>query len=328
MECCCILVEHAQDKIKPVSYELVTAARKLATLKSIHTTAIIMGAGVNSLAEEFSASTGLETIALQVPQLQGSHTEIAKAALLELFSESAPHYLIACHSTRTLDLAPALAVRLRAGCITAVEDFTWMNERLTFKRSICGGKLVTHMMCHSETVILTIQPGSFKKLEPVAKADPKVVKKEYDINPKRLTYLSTRESGADVSALKEAKTIVAAGRGIEDEENLKMIRDFAALFERSAVAGSRPLCDIGWLEYNQQVGITGATVNPDLYIACGISGTYQHTIGMKGAGYIIAINKDTNSPFFNMADLCIVEDVTTFIPLVLEEYRNLKREEK
>jgi electron transfer flavoprotein alpha subunit len=168
--------------------------------------------------------------------------------------------------------------------------------------------------------VLTIQSGSFGLPIIEKQHEPVIDTKQYDGREKKAVFLGVRESSVDDSALREARVIVAAGRGIEEEDNLDIIREFADLFKRSAVAGSRPLCDIGWLAYNQQIGITGATVSPDLYVACGISGMFQHIIGMRESGFIVAINKDKQSPFFQIADICIVEDVTHFIPLVIKEY--------
>jgi electron transfer flavoprotein alpha subunit len=120
------------------------------------------------------------------------------------------------------------------------------------------------------------------------------------------------------AALREAEVIVAAGRGIGSEETLDQIHRLAACFARSAVAGSRPLCDLGWLKYNRQVGQTGSTVRPKLYLACGISGAYQHIAGMKDSGFIVSINRDPQAAIGQWSDLRIEEDLKTFLPLLIE----------
>ena len=127
-----------------------------------------------------------------------------------------------------------------------------------------------------------------------------------------------------MSAITEAKVIVAAGRGIGEAEKLGIIEQLAKVFPRSAVAGSRIVCDMGWLEYKCQVGVTGATVTPELYIACGISGAVQHVSGMRSSGFIVAINTDPAAAIFQTADICVVEDLTTFIPILIEMYEKLK----
>jgi electron transfer flavoprotein alpha subunit len=123
---------------------------------------------------------------------------------------------------------------------------------------------------------------------------------------------------ADSARIAEAEVLVAAGHGVGGPENLDLIRRLAALFPKSAVAGSRIACDLGWLEYQRQVGVTGATVSPRLYIACGISGAVQHVAGMRGSGFVVAINKDPAAAIFREADVCIVDDLTRFIPAFIE----------
>jgi len=127
-----------------------------------------------------------------------------------------------------------------------------------------------------------------------------------------------------MTGITEAGVIVSAGQGLGDKENLDLIFQLAALFAKSAVAGSRIVCDLGWLEYRCQVGVTGATVSPQLYIACGISGAVQHVMGMRNSEFIVAINKDPAAAIFQVADIGIVEDLTTFIPALIEVYEKTK----
>lgn len=324
MDRCQLLIEHANNKIKPVSYELLAAALELQKLKPVAIQAIILGSGIDSLAAAFAEKTGLETMQLEIVGLTNYQSEIYRSALLELFQEFPVSYFLAAHSTQGLDILPALAVRLQASCLTAIEKIESRGHELVFQRSICGGKLVTEMTSQTRITLLTVQPGSFKPVQPDSAAKGMVSKRFPDFQAKSILHVETKAPESDISVLKEAKVIVAAGRGIGDQENIELIRSLSKLFPRSAVAGSRPLCDLGWLNYNQQVGITGATVNPDLYIACGISGTSQHITGMKGSGYIVSINKDPKSAMFTISDLCIVEDLVTFIPIVIEQYQKQK----
>ena len=132
--------------------------------------------------------------------------------------------------------------------------------------------------------------------------------------------MGIRQSDTDIAGIDEANVIVAAGSGIGEEENLDIIHRLAALFPKSAVAGSRIVCDMGWLGYQRQVGVTGTTVSPQLYIACGISGAVQHVMGMQSSEFIVAINKDPSAAIFQTADVCIVEDLTVFIPEFIRVY--------
>jgi electron transfer flavoprotein alpha subunit len=125
--------------------------------------------------------------------------------------------------------------------------------------------------------------------------------------------------------LSQAKVIISAGRGIGEAENLDLIRKLAAAIPQAVVCGSRPIIDQGWLSYDRQVGVTGATVSPDLYLACGISGAAQHVSGMQGSALVVSINTDAMAAIFNQSDFCIVEDVTVFIPTLLEKLSEAKK---
>ena len=316
-----LLIEHDNDNIKPISYELVAAARELQNDTSATIRALVPGADAEGVAHRFARDTGIDTIVLENPYLETHHAEVATAVLNEFLSEASFRFLMAGHTSQMLDILPALAVERKADCVTAVERISINAEgQPTFQRSICGGKLVTEIISGSDQTLLTIQPGGFQFKKQDKGNKPSGLRHAVSFEAVAIHHLETLPAQSDDSALREARVIVAAGRGIEDEANLEWIRKLSRLFTRSAVAGSRPLCDLGWLEYNQQVGITGATVSPDLYLACGISGTSQHIYGMKGSGFVVAINKDPRSAMFNHADICIVEDLTTFLPLLLEVY--------
>ena len=133
--------------------------------------------------------------------------------------------------------------------------------------------------------------------------------------------MGLKQIAMDTRGVTEADVVVAAGHGIGDRDNLDLINQLASIFAKSAIAGSRIVCDLGWLEYGCQVGVTGATVSPRLYLACGISGAIQHVTGMRGSEFIVALNKDPAAAIFQVADICVVEDLITFIPLLIETYR-------
>lgn len=321
-----IIVEHMDGKMKPSTFELFTAAKALQTPQKTECMVVVLGENVEQIALEASAQSGFETIAINVPGLVSYNSETYLKVLGKLFKEFPFQFCLCTHSTQSLDFAPALAVQTNSSCITAVEQFGEASGKPTFKRSVLGGKLITEIISQKPSAVITIQPGSFKFVPSKDNSVPVVkVREEFNQNPK-IQNLGVLPSESDSSALTDAKVIIAAGRGVGDEENIALIAQLAALFGRSAVAGSRPLCDLSWLEYKQQVGITGATVSPDLYLACGISGTSQHVTAMKGSGMIIAINSDPHAAFFNTSDICIIEDLVSFIPVFIEEYQKQKKE--
>jgi electron transfer flavoprotein alpha subunit len=191
---------------------------------------------------------------------------------------------------------------------------------ICFARPLYSGKIIARLKPTSETSILTIQPGIFKADSNTANRSGNVTIKSLSAKNRRSRSLGIKQADTDTAGIGEAKVIVAAGRGVGEKENLEIIHQLAALFSKSAVAGSRIVCDIGWLEYQRQVGVTGTTVSPQLYIACGISGAVQHVMGMRNSEFIVAINKDPSAAIFQTADICIVEDLTAFIPAFIRAY--------
>ena len=136
--------------------------------------------------------------------------------------------------------------------------------------------------------------------------------------------MGVKQAAMATKGITEANVVVAAGQGIGDQDNLELVNQLAAIFAKSAIAGSRIVCDLGWLEYGCQVGVTGATVSPQLYLACGISGAIQHISGMRGSDFIVAINKDPAAAIFQVADICVVEDLKSFIPVLIETYQETR----
>ena len=188
-----------------------------------------------------------------------------------------------------MDFTPGLAVRLSAACITNVESLVKDETGICFSRSMFGGKIIADVRLETELAVLTLQPGAFRPptFESSTPGLVEVRTMEYRERQCHSMPIEPRETGD--ATLAEAAVIVSAGRGIGKRENLDLIHRLAALFPKSAVGGSRPICDVGWLELRRQVGQTGATVTPDLYIACGILGTAQHISGMQGSKFIVAI---------------------------------------
>jgi len=238
------------------------------------------------------------------------------------------------NTTQGMDLAPGLAVRLNAACVTGVESVERDGDRVCFSRSMLGGKVSAQVSLSAETAVVTVQPGAFQSCEPVdcrvstaiADADEDRVEfRKMEYSPRRSRSLGVREGQPKDSALSEARVIVAAGRGVGSQENLQLVRQLSEIFPSAAFAASRPLCDLGWVEYPRQVGLTGAVVAPELYVACGISGALQHVVGMRGSGFVVAINSDPNAAMFADADVCVVEDLSMFIPILVEAWRNQAR---
>jgi electron transfer flavoprotein alpha subunit len=319
-----VIAEHYEGQIRPVTYELIACAAKLQQFRQLTIMVMILGDDVAGLAREIAETSGQDVVAVQVPTLDRYNGEAYKTLLQNLLIENMPTYICVAHTSQGLDFAPALAVVLDADCITGVEDVVEKDGNICVARPLYGGKIFAHHSTGAKTSILTIQPGIFKPLGSELQAPGAIDIKSMIYEPHQSVSLGLKQAAADTSGIAEARVVVAAGRGIREAENLEIIEQLAKVFPRSAVAGSRIVCDMGWLEYKCQVGVTGATVTPELYIACGISGAVQHVSGMRSSGFIVAINTDPAAAIFQVADICVVEDLTTFIPILIEMYEEVR----
>ena len=320
-----IVAEHADGQIRPVTYELVAFAKKLQRATgSTPIGVILLADDVKGLAQDLADNTGLDVTALQLPEMAYYNGELYTHALADHFADHRPSFVCIAQTSQGSDYAPALAVKLGAACISGVGEIIEHEGYTCFTRALYSGKIVAHLKPTSETAILTVQPGIFKTDENTRSRTGSVSILATSARNRQSRSLGIKQADTDTSGIGDANVIVAAGNGIGEKENLDVIHQLAALFGKSAVAGSRIVCDMGWLGYQCQVGVTGATVSPQLYIACGISGAVQHVMGMQGSEFIVAINKDPSAAIFQVADICIVEDLTAFIPAFIQAYRELE----
>jgi len=322
-----IVASHINGRGNPENYELLTVARRLKAHPPGDIRILVIGDNTRELADTLARQTGEAVAATDCPELSQYSGEAYRRLLVQEFEQRPPAYILALNNSQGLDFAPAVAAELNASCITGVTDLSETEKGLCFQKHVYGGKIKERIRPRAGVCVLTIQPGAFAR---DGEAAPEAGPVSHQIRPallEKTRLLGTRAAAGDTSAITEAKVIVAAGNGVGEEANMALIHQLAGLFRKSAVAGTRTVCDQGWLDYSQQVGVTGATVSPDLYIACGISGALQHIMGMQGAAWVIAINSDQRAAIFNEADICIVEDLTRFIPLLLEIWENKKAQQ-
>ena len=316
-----VIAEHSGGQIKAVTYELVAFAKKLQlATRSIPIRVILLADKVKGLAQDMADNSGLDVTAVQIPEMVNYNGELYTYALAELLADLQPSFVCIAQTSQGSDYAPALAVKLGAACISGVGEISEHEGYICFARSLYSGKIIARLKPTSETAILTIQPGIFKADNNTGNGSGNVIMKSLSAKNRLSRSLGLKQADTDTAGISEANVIVAAGRGIGEKENLDFIHRLAALFTKSAVAGSRIVCDMGWLGYQCQVGVTCTTVSPQLYIACGISGAVQHVIGMQNSEFIVAINKDPSAAIFQTADICIVEDLTAFIPAFIRAY--------
>lgn len=315
-----IVAEHFEGKIRPVTYELATFARKLQQLlPASELMGIILGDEIEKMAKEITQKTGINVVALQIQDLHNYNGEIYTHALNEYLSKYSYHYVCFANTTQGLDFAPIMAVQQKLPCITGVEDIGMNENRIYVKRSLFNGKVLAKVLPKAGPVALGIQPGYFTDHNDTPDVPGSVKIESFTINSQFTRSLGLDCSRTSDDKITRAEVIISAGRGIGKKENLDLLYHLSELFNKSTVGASRPLCDLGWLGYQQQIGITGNSVAPYLYFACGISGAVQHLSGIRGARFIVSVNNDPNAAIFNMSDVCIVEDLTTFIPVLIEE---------
>jgi len=299
--------------------ELVGFAREMVGINGAALTGIVLGSPVEPLAEEFALQTGIDTIGIETAGISDYNAEAYLAALGPLVREEKPQYVLVSHTAVGWDFAPRLAVAINGSCSTAVTGF-YNGPPFAFTRAICGGKIVEEVApVPDTTAVVTIMPGEAKPMPASARGKVKIVKPKIEaIATENLGYVEAQRGALDLT---KAEVIVAAGRGVGEPDKLELVRRLAESFDKGALGASRPVVDAGWLPLEHQVGQTGQTVRPRLYLACGISGALQHTAGMNGAELIVAINTDRNANIFNVAHLGVVQDLHIFIPALIEALR-------
>jgi electron transfer flavoprotein alpha subunit len=311
-------IAHKKGVIDDTAAELAVAAKKIDA--SAQTTAIVVGSG----AEVDSICTAAAKLYPQVWKL--SHAEFAypnaetiRKALTNILP--ADGIVVLPHDTFGMDLAPGLAVKLDsayAADIVGIDGLDGTTIKLV--RQEYAGMAHTHIACDaSKGAVLTLRPGAF---QPQAGADAggSVTDKSGDIGDVKAKrrYLETLVAEVGDVDITKADVLVSVGRGIEEQDNISIAEELAEAMG-AVVSCSRPIVDAKWLEKSRQVGTSGITVKPKVYLACGISGSFQHMGGIKGSPFIVAINKNAKAPIFQMADVGIVEDILEFMPALTEK---------
>ncbi len=303
-------------RVHPETYDLIAFGQRLQALRAGTIGIWVLGEDVDAAAQQIARQGGVHVTVVQCAGLSNYVNEAYGAILAEEITAVKPAFVCAAHTSQGWEWAPAVAARIGAGCICGVDGLVESQGRICFQKDVYGGKVKGLFSPRTATTVISVQPGIFKFTPTAGSSAGTVTHKRSTCRSVQTRYLGTRQAGADTSDITTAPIIVAVGNGIGDQKNMALIHRLAQLLPKAAVAGTRIVCDRGWLGYNRQVGVTGASVAPALYIACGISGASQHVMGMRGAKFVIAINTDARAPMFNEADVCIVEDIIRFIPLI------------
>lgn len=317
-----LISEQREGKWNGTTFETLAAAQQIAQQTQSTVSAVVIGKGVSSLADEL-AGYQLDEVSLVEHDLLEKYTPDGFSIALKQVIESArPDLVLLPHTYQVRDFAPKLAAALDKGMIGDCTGYRYEGGKLIFVRQMFQGRTAADVVFTGGAPwIATFQAGAFRAdlaaKHSGGKAPVKPVSvdlKTEQIRTKPLELFREAKQAVDLS---QAPVLVSVGRGIKGPENLPMAEKLAKLLG-GEVAGSRPVCDEGWLPMDRQVGSSGQTVGPKLYLALGISGAIQHVVGMKGARTVAAINKDQNAPIFEIADYGVVGDLFEIVPALID----------
>ena len=322
------VVERAEGTIKPVSFEVIHAARKLADEMAGHVTAILLG-GDNDLEKDLQSLFYFgahRVLWLRHPLLMNYSTALSVSAILPEINSRQPNCILFAATNHGKEFAAALSAHLKTGLATDCISLEMGSVgSLSVQRPVNAGKAISTLeLGSSRPQIATLRPNVFRGERPDESRGGEIETVEVELRENSLA-LKLKEIVMDAGKnvdITEARIVVSGGLGLQNGGNFKLLEELAEVLG-AAVGASRPVVDDGWRPYSNQVGQTGRTVSPDLYIACGISGAVQHLAGMSSSKCIVAINKDANAPIFSVADYGIVGDVLEVLPLLTQEFRKV-----
>ncbi len=307
-----------------IAGEFIVAAEKIESGASV--TAIVTGSGtdLDKVAESLT-SIYKEVIKIDNEVLSYPNAEVIRKVLCNIVPKDS--ILLAANDTLGMDMAPGLSIKMDAAFAADIVDFEGTDgTNLNLVRQELGGAVSTHVTCDISTgAVITIRPGAFALGEDTQNAAGGSVTDKSedagDLSAKR-HFLEIVEAEAGDVDITKSDVLVSVGRGIEEEENIEIAEELAEAMG-AVVSCSRPIVDAKWLEKSRQVGTSGQTVKPKVYMAMGISGSFQHLGGLKGNPFIVAVNKNPKAPIFQVADVGIIEDILEFMPELTEKIKEL-----
>jgi electron transfer flavoprotein alpha subunit len=316
-------IEHHDGVADDTAVELINAARKIDPKSKVSALVFGSGADLDKVCEDMSG-TYPEVWKIDSADIAYPNAEIIRGMLINLLPKDC--ILLVPHDTFGMDLAPGLSIKLDSSFVADLIDIEAIEgSNMKVIRQEFTGQVHTHVSCNiSDGAVITVRPGVFKPEESKS-ADGQVIDKSADagkIEAKR-QFLEILEAEVGEVDITKEDVLVSVGRGIEDEDNLEIAKELADAMG-AVVSCSRPVVDAKWMEKSRQVGTSGQTVKPKVYLAMGISGSFQHMGGVKGNPFIIAVNKNPKAPIFQVADVGVVEDLLEFAPELTEKINEIK----
>jgi electron transfer flavoprotein alpha subunit len=322
-----VIVEQREGKFNRVSWETLAAGQALAAETGWALETAVTGNNVASLASELATKKVSKVYAVESPRLEPYTPDAFATALKQLIESKQPRLVLMPHTYQVRDFVPKLATAMGRTVISDCIGYKKEGDKLRFTRQMFQGKLAADVSFACDPPwFATFQNGAFRgdKVEAVAAAAPvETVSVEIADGAVRNKPQEVFKEAKQAVDLTQAEIIVAVGRGIKEQKNIELAKQLAEALG-GEIAASRPICDSGWLPMDRQIGSSGQTVAPKLYLALGISGAIQHIVGMKGSRTIVAVNKDSEAPIFEIADYAVIGNLFDIVPPLIEEVRKAK----
>jgi electron transfer flavoprotein alpha subunit len=315
-----VIAEQRAGKLNRATWETIAAAQQMAGSDPV--AVALPGSNVGGLANELAAAQVKEVVTIDAVALEPYTPDGYTEALQQAIAQLSPAIVALPHTYQTRDFAPKLAARLERALVTDVTAFKKTGNGLAFVRPMFQGKLTADVVAQGPAPhIVTFQIGAFRVDQAAKGASPAPIRSlavKVDASAIRQKPEAPFQEAKQAVDLSQAERIVAVGRGIKGQEHLPVAQKLADALG-AELAASRPICDSGWLPMERQIGSSGQTVAPKLYVALGISGAIQHVVGMKGSRTIVAVNKDADAPIFEVADYGIAGDLFEIVPAIVAE---------
>jgi len=322
-----VVVEQREGALNRVSWETIAAGQAIAAETGWTLEAAVLGNGVGAIATEIAGKKVTKVYDLESPALNPYTPDAFSAGLKQFLSTNQPRLILMPHTYQVRDFVPKLATAMGRAVISDCVGFRKDGDKLLFTRQMFQGKFAADVSFTGDAPwFVTFQNGAFRgdKVEAGGGAAPiEKVTLEIPANIIRNKPREIFKEAKQAVDLTQAEIIVSVGRGIKEQKNIEIAKQLADVLG-GEIAASRPICDSGWLPMDRQIGSSGQTVAPKLYLALGISGAIQHIVGMKGARSIVAINKDHEAPIFEIADVAVVGNLFDIVPAVIEEVKKAK----
>jgi electron transfer flavoprotein alpha subunit len=322
-----VVVEQRDGKLNRVSLETLTAAQAICAQTGWTLEAAVLGAAISPVAQEIAGVRLEKVYVLDSPELATYTPDAFAYVLKEFIRARQPRLVLMPHTYQVRDFAPKLATQLGRSLVCDGIGFNYENGRLLLVRQMFQGKFAADVAFAGDSPYLaTFQAGAFRgdQVQQGSSAAPvELVPVAIPTGIVRTRPHEIFKEAKQAVDLTQASIIVSVGRGIKEQKNIELARQLAEVLG-GELAASRPICDSGWLPMDRQVGSSGQTVAPKLYLALGISGAIQHTVGMKGSKVVVAVNKDSEAPIFEIADYAVVGNLFDIVPPLIEEIKKIR----